>query len=111
MVHSSAKLNIFASLCHSKTALPATIQHPAVVPAAQTNSAETSDHIGNDIKWVEGTIIGEETLDNFRTNTEAKSTDQESQVQGTSASGVEDPVESQRQEEKGEQVEKFVIGL
>lgn len=66
-----------------------------MVPAAQTNSAETSDHIGNDVKWVEGTIIREEALDYFGANTEAKGADQESQVQSASAGGIEDPVECQ----------------
>lgn len=67
--NSHTKLDVLLStIYHTKAVLATTLQHTAVVPAAQTHGAEASDDIGDDIKWVEGSVVGKEALDNLRAN-------------------------------------------
>lgn len=92
--NTDTKLDVVIAILHqSETVLSATFQHAAVIPAAQTNGAEAADHIGEDIKWVKFSTIRQESLDDFRADTEAEGADNQSQVESASAGGVQDPVE------------------
>jgi hypothetical protein len=96
------KLDIVISVFHqSETALAATFKHAAVIPAAQTNGAEATDHVGEDIEWVKSSVVRQESLNDFRADTEAECADDQSQVESAPAGGVQDPVEGDRQEEEG----------
>lgn len=72
-----------------------------MIPAAQTNGAEAADHVGEDIEWVKISVVRQESLNDFRADTEAECTDDQSQVESAPAGGVQDPVEGDRQEEEG----------
>lgn len=92
--NANTQLNVIGSAFHhSETILPTAFQHAAVVPAAQTNGAEATDHIGHDIEWVKRTVIGQEALYDFRANAQAKCANKQRQVKRAPPCGVKDPVE------------------
>lgn len=59
---------------------PPPLQHPPVIPRAQTNSAQATDDIGNDVVWIERAVIRQCTLQDLRTDAEAEGANQKRQV-------------------------------
>lgn len=82
-----------------------------MVPSAQADGAEAADDIGEEVEEVEGAAVREEALDDLGADAEDEGADDEAQVQRTPARGVGDPVEGEREEEEGDEVEEFVVGL
>ena len=64
-----------------------------MIPSAQTNCTKTTHKIRKEVKGVEGPVVGEEALQDLGADAESQCADEEGQVQGAAARGVEDPVE------------------
>lgn len=83
-----------------------------MVPAAEPDRAQAADHVGQDVEGVERAAVGEEGLHDLGPQAQDERADQQGQLQGAAArGGVGDPVEDEREEEEGEEVEEFVVGL
>ena len=82
-----------------------------MVPAAEADSAETANDVGEEVERVEVAAVGENALDDFGADAEDQGADKKGQVEVAAAGGVEDPVEDEGEEEEGDDMEEFVVGL
>lgn len=95
----------------AEAGLASPLEHATVVPAAEADGADAADDVGQEVEGIEGAAIGQQTLDDLGTNAQDERADDEGQVQGATAGGVGDPVEDQREQEEGDDVQELVIGL
>lgn len=66
-----------------------------MVPAAGCESDGRAYDVGEDVEGVEVAAIGEECLNYFRADREARGADYEGEVDAAAARGFEDPVEGE----------------
>lgn len=64
-----------------------------MVPAANGQCSQAADNISDDVIKVKVAAVGQETLQEFGADAQAKSADDEGKVKGASAIGVGDPIE------------------
>lgn len=82
-----------------------------MVPPAQSDGTQAADDVGNEVEQVKLPVIGKDTLDELGTNAESECADPNGEVYCTASRGLEHPVEDQRDNEEGDQVEEFIVGL
>lgn len=101
-----------AAVCQcAKAGFAPSLQHAAMIPAAEANGAQAAHHIGDDVERVEGTVVREETLHDFGADAQEERADQQSELHGSSTGRISDPVEDEGEEEEGDEVQELVIGL
>jgi hypothetical protein len=62
----TTKLDIFIAVVHQAVStLPAAFHHATVVPTTNTNSADATHHIGDNIEWIKVPPVWKEALRNF----------------------------------------------
>lgn len=91
--------------------LPSPLEHALVVPGAEGDSHTAADHVGGDVVKVELAVVGEDALDELGADAEDEGADDEGQVEGSAAIGVDDPVEDGGEEEEGDKVEDLVVDV
>jgi hypothetical protein len=65
----ATELDILSAIFHqSISTLSTALHHATVVPAANTNSANAADNIGDNVEWIKVSTIRKEALNEFRTN-------------------------------------------
>lgn len=89
--------------------LPLALQHAVVVPGAQADGGEGPHDVGDDVVEVEDAFVGDEALQDLGSDAEYEGADEEGDVEGAAAGGVEDPVEGGGEDEEGEGVQGFVV--
>lgn len=101
-----------AAVCQcAKAGFATSLQHAAMIPAAEANGAQAAHHIGDDVERVEGPVVREETLHDLGADAQKERADQQSELQGSSTGRIGDPVEDEGEEEEGDEVQELVIGL
>lgn len=64
-----------------------------MIQGAQAQRDQRSDHVGADVERVEDAAIVEQWLDYLRAQSESDGHGEESEIERSAASGVQDPVE------------------
>lgn len=82
-----------------------------MVQRAQAQRGERPREVGDDVEEVEVAAVGQEALQELGADAEGERADDEGEVEGAAAVGVEDPVEGGREEEEGEEVQDFVVDV
>lgn len=82
-----------------------------MVERAQAQGAERADEVGDDVVKVKVAAVGQEALQELGADAQAQRADDEREVQRAPAVGVEDPVEGDREQEEGEQVQDLVVDV
>lgn len=72
-----------------------------MIPAAQCHGCQRPNDIRYNVIEVEFPVIGYDTLQELGTDTENGCADEKGEIEGSSAGGVEDPVEAGREDEEG----------
>lgn len=64
-----------------------------MIQGAQAQRDQRPDQVGADIKWIEGTPVGEQGLDDLRSKTESEGHGEEGEIERPATSSVQDPIE------------------
>lgn len=80
-----------------------------MVPAAKTQATQTADNIGDDVVRVELAAVGKEALEEFGADAEEEGTHYESEVEGAPPVRIDNPVEYNGEDEKGQDMQGLVV--
>ena len=89
---------------------PPPLHHPRMIPPTNPHRDPTPDYIRNNIPHVKHPPVARQRrLQHLAADRQAGRADEQGQVQGAPARGVDHPVEGGCEEEEGERVEGFVV--
>lgn len=80
-----------------------------MVPRAQPQPGQGAREVGDNVEDVEGAAVGEHGLHKLGANTEPRDAHYQRQVCSATARRVDNPVEDDGEDQKGEKMQRLVI--
>ena len=66
-----------------------------MIQAAQPQGCQRTSDVGGNVESIKVASVGQDGLEQFRSNPKDKSDDQKGEIQNPSAAGIEDPIEGE----------------
>ena len=82
-----------------------------MVQSTQAQSGQRTHKVRGYIQWIEFAIIWEQCFDCFRAESQTECYQYKCEIEGSAASGVEDPVEGYGEDEKYDGVKRLIVHL
>lgn len=102
-------LGVFSRNGVVRLLLAAALEHPSVIPRAESEPEQTAHDVCDNVVHVKVAIVGQEALQEFGTNAQDQGAYYKRHIYRSAAIRVDDPVEDDCEKEEREEVEELVV--